>query len=96
MRLSLFSICLALMSWSFTSSVALAGACTYSEAMMAFEQGNSLRGQALMRMAANDGDIRAERFLASIPDINPVRGGEENKLPVQLVDVAGNSVTQIK
>ena len=40
-------------------------ACTYSEALMAFNNGNLVRGQALMNMAARDGDQRAVRFLAS-------------------------------
>jgi hypothetical protein len=40
-------------------------ACTYSEAVMAFNSGNLVRGQALMKMAARDGDQRAVRFLAS-------------------------------
>lgn len=39
-------------------------ACTYSEAVMAFNNGNLIRGQALMKMAARDGDLRAVRFLA--------------------------------
>jgi len=40
-------------------------ACTYNEAMMAFNNGNQIRGQALMRMAARDGDERAVHFLNS-------------------------------
>ena len=48
-----------------SSSVFSAGACTYQEAIMALEQGNSVRGMTLMRMAFNDGDERAGRFLAS-------------------------------
>jgi len=40
-------------------------ACTYNEAMMAFNNGNQIRGQALMRMAARDGDDRAVHFLNS-------------------------------
>jgi hypothetical protein len=40
-------------------------ACTYDEAMMAFNNGNQIRGQALMRMAASDGDERAVHFLSS-------------------------------
>ena len=40
-------------------------ACTYSEAIMAFKAGNQLRGQALMHMAARDGDARAVEFLAN-------------------------------
>lgn len=48
-------------------------ACTYSEAMMAYKQGNDTRGLALMRMAANDGDARAARYLVKIDDktVNP-------------------------
>ena len=40
-------------------------ACTYSEAVMAYNGGNLVRGQALMKMAARDGDQRAVQFLAS-------------------------------
>ena len=40
-------------------------ACTYNEAVMAFNNGNLVRGQALIRMAARDGDQRAMHFLAS-------------------------------
>ena len=43
-------------------------ACTYSEAMMALKRGNETRGVALMRMAANDGDARAARYLVNIAD----------------------------
>ncbi|MCK4963310.1 MAG: hypothetical protein KAS19_12525 [Anaerolineales bacterium] len=46
------------------SGSALAGACTYREAIMALEQGNTVRGMALMRMANRDGDERASRYLA--------------------------------
>jgi len=41
-------------------------ACTYSEAVMAYNNGNLVRGQALMKMAARDGDQRAVRFLATL------------------------------
>ena len=47
----------------FVSGSALAGACTYREAVMALEQGNTTRGMALMRMANRDGDKRASDFL---------------------------------
>ena len=52
---------------------AVQAACTYSEAMMALRQGNEVRGVALMRMAANDGDARAARYLVKISDkaVNP-------------------------
>lgn len=48
-------------------------ACTYSEALMALRHGNDVRGMALMRMAANDGDARAARYLVKIGDktVNP-------------------------
>ena len=44
------------------SASAIAGACTYGEAIMALEQGNTVRGMALMRMAKRDGDERAGRY----------------------------------
>ena len=40
-------------------------ACTYNEAVMAFNNGNQIRGHALMKMAARDGDERAVHFLNS-------------------------------
>ncbi|MGD8558892.1 MAG: hypothetical protein PVF34_09250 [Gammaproteobacteria bacterium] len=42
-----------------------AEACTYSEAMMALNNGNLVRGQALMKMAARDGDARAVTFVTA-------------------------------
>lgn len=51
-----------------------AAACTWNEAIMAYENDNPVRGLALMRMAASDGDVRATRYLAGIGDriVNPV------------------------
>ena len=46
-----------------TSGSALAEACTYGEAIMALEQGNTVRGMVLMHMANRDGDERANRYL---------------------------------
>lgn len=43
-----------------------AEACTYDEAMLALERGNAVRAQALLKMAARDGDARAQRMLASL------------------------------
>jgi len=51
-----------------------AGSCAYREAMMALEKGNDVRGLALMRMASQDGDHRAERYLRE--------QGDEAGLPV--------------
>ena len=56
-------ICAVLLSAFLTFNVQ--AACTYSEAVMAFNNGNLVRGQALMKMAARDGDQRAVRFLVS-------------------------------
>lgn len=56
-------ICVVLLSAFLTLNVQ--AACTYSEAVMAFNNGNLVRGQALMKMAARDGDQRAVRFLVS-------------------------------
>ena len=58
-----FIICAVLVSAFLTFNVH--AACTYSEAVMAFNNGNLVRGQALMNMAAKDGDQRAVRFLAA-------------------------------
>jgi len=44
-------------------SAAGARSCTYGEARMALEDGNAVRGLALMRMASRDGDPRADKFL---------------------------------
>ena len=43
-----------------------AEACSYREALIAYENGNQRRGDALMKMAANDGDSRAVAFLRSV------------------------------
>ena len=48
----------------FASGLVQAGACTYREAIMAFERGNTYRGMALMQMARKDGDQRASDYLA--------------------------------
>ncbi len=46
------------------SSPLLAGACSYREGILALQQGNSIRGLALLRMASRDGDPRASLYLA--------------------------------
>ena len=56
-------ICAVLVSAFLTFNVQ--AACTYSEAVMAYNGGNLVRGQALMKMAAKDGDQRAVRFLVA-------------------------------
>ena len=66
-------ICALLVSAFLTLSAQ--AACTYGEAVMAFNNGNLVRGQALMKMAARDGDPRAVRFLAkNDSDKNQQRG----------------------
>jgi len=40
-----------------------AEACTYSEGLRAAQNGNMIRSEALMRMAARDGDKRAISYL---------------------------------
>ena len=62
--MNFFQKSLLLMLLMFVSGSALAGACTYREAVMALEQGNTTRGMALMRMANRDGDKRASDYLA--------------------------------
>ena len=40
--------------------------CSYREGIMALQQGNTVRGMALLRMASRDGDVRASRHLAAL------------------------------
>ena len=56
------SICL-IIGLSVFANKLFAEACTYNEALAAFSNGNQIRGISLMKMAANDGDLRATRFL---------------------------------
>ena len=48
----------------FASGLVQSEACTYREAIMALERGNTPRGMALMQIASKDGDRRASDFLA--------------------------------
>lgn len=59
----LFAMLLVAMSLLLTKP-AFAEACTYNEAIIAFKQGNEIRGMALLKMAVNDGDTRAQHLLA--------------------------------
>jgi len=67
-------------------------ACTYNEAVMAFNNGNLVRGQALIRMAARDGDQRAMRFLASY-DRNLDQSGNAGKSLSELLLVLNSSTS---
>ena len=58
------SIYLVALLCSVISSSLIAEACTYAEAITAYNQGNSVRARVLMRMAARDGDTRAVAALA--------------------------------
>ena len=46
------------------TTVAGPTACTYQDAVMAYEQNNFIRAKVLLEMAKRDGDKRAEVFLA--------------------------------
>ena len=69
---------------------AYADACTYGEAIIAFEQGNATRGTALMDMAAKDGDQRAVKYLANVklPDKAPVNLPVTNLLVTEESQIA--------
>ncbi len=56
------------------SSPLLAGACSYREGIMALQQGNAIRGLALLRMASRDGDPRASLYLAAL------RAGDDKRI----------------
>jgi len=67
-----FSIPGVMLGVLFSASV-MAEACSYREAIMAFERGNEVRGMVLMQMANRDGDVRASEYLAlSFPRQEPV------------------------
>lgn len=65
---------------------ALAEACTYREALMALEQGNTLRGMALLRMASRDGDLRAALHLASLQAAQERPASPLPRVAVQTLD----------
>ena len=52
-----------LLSALLASSLAYGQACTFNEAKIALENGHHVRGNALLRMAARDGDSRAIHML---------------------------------
>ena len=64
MRVSILKLFLILIPLLFGNVSVYAEVCTYNEAIMALKQGNTVRGTALLKMAANDGDQRAIHFLA--------------------------------
>ena len=71
-RVLYFSIPGVMLGVLFSASV-MAEACSYREAIMAFERGNDVRGMVLMQMASRDGDVRATEYLAlSFPRQEPV------------------------
>jgi hypothetical protein len=55
-------------SAALSASAVNAEACTYNEALMAFQQGNTVRGQALLSMAAKDGDQRAAALFSALQE----------------------------
>lgn len=54
------------LSGAVSATAVNAEACTYNEALMAFQQGNTVRGQALLTMAAKDGDQRAVTLFSAL------------------------------
>ena len=69
-NLKMSLIFIVLMMLLFGNVSVYAESCTYSEAVMAIKQGNTVRGTALLKMAANDGDQRAIRFLKQRKESN--------------------------
>ena len=82
-------VCCAILISTLLASGAHA-ACTYNEAIMALNNGNLVRGQALMRMAARDGDQRAMHFLASY-ESNQDQSGKAGKSLSELLLVLNSS-----
>lgn len=75
-------ILLFLVGGSVACGSALAEACTYREAIMALERGNTVRGLALMRMANRDGDEQASRYLAMRDRQLEKTGSEKTEMAV--------------
>jgi len=75
------------------SALAYAEACSYDEAILAMQRGNTMRAEALLRMAARDGDLRATRLMAKlhIDPADPV--GKRATEPVQIA-VQAKSISQ--
>ncbi len=69
-------------------------ACTYDEAMLALAQGNWLRASVLLRMAAADGDARAQTYLAetdrSAPAVSVAILQSESASSAATISEAGN------
>ena len=57
------------------TSLSTYAACTLNEAKIALQKGNPVRGLALMKMAARDGDQRANQYLAQLAH---TQGGERS------------------
>lgn len=49
---------------------AVAESCAYREGIMALQQGNPVRGMALLRMASRDGDARASQALLALQNVD--------------------------
>jgi hypothetical protein len=71
------------------ASLVNAEACTYNEALMAFQKGNTVRGQALLTMAVKDGDQRAVALFSALQEA--VRDGRDYDVAdvIQMADSAG-------
>ncbi|KPJ92553.1 MAG: hypothetical protein AMJ53_09145 [Gammaproteobacteria bacterium SG8_11] len=71
---------------AFNASLVNAEACTYNEALMAFQQGNIVRGQALITMAAKDGDQRAIALFAALQETLRDTGSYSGNEVIQLAE----------
>ena len=69
-------------------------ACTYNGAVMAYNSGNLLRGHALMKMAARDGDRRAVQFLGS--NDRPVDTGKAASKMLLVLDSSTDALTTVQ
>lgn len=71
-----------------SASLVNAEACTYNEALMAFQQGNTVRGQALLTMAVKDGDQRAVALFSALQEAVRDGGGYDAADVIQMADSA--------
>jgi hypothetical protein len=91
-----FITCCAFIFFTVLVSNVYAEACTYSEAMMAFKSDNLVRGEALMKMAARDGDPRAVAYLASSAEELDQSAMSSKSLQDSLIQISASTNAPLK
>lgn len=77
----------------FVSTQVHAEACSYDEAILALQRGNTVRAHALLKMAASDGDKRAQRLVATLQLPTIAATQTSNSAVRSLAQFSSNSVS---